>query len=243
MPCRWPTETTRRFSASRPAPTPASTTPHRVGKGTQDISANGVDPGSNNFQMDGVAVNNIANSGSANDGTIYTGIPIPSPDAIAEFKVQTSTYDASYGRNPGANVNVSTKIGHQRFSRSAFEFFRNSQLNASDFFYNLTPGPATPGPQSEPVRRHDRRARSRKTSCSSSSAIGERVAKTAWQPRAQTLARCCPHRLNPYAAIGSRGTCGTPPSIPEPVRFRAECDATAQAFAAALGIPTGTSWD
>ncbi|HEV3483212.1 MAG TPA: carboxypeptidase-like regulatory domain-containing protein, partial [Candidatus Acidoferrales bacterium] len=52
-----------------------------LGKGTQDISANGVDPGSNNFQMDGVAVNNIANSGSSNDGTIYTGIPVPSPDA------------------------------------------------------------------------------------------------------------------------------------------------------------------
>ena len=109
-----------------------------LGKGTQDISANGVDPGSNNFQMDGVAVNNIANSGSSNDGTIYTGIPIPSPDAIAEFKVQTSTYDASYGRNPGANVNVSTKSGTNDFHGSAFEFFRNSVLNADDFFYDKT---------------------------------------------------------------------------------------------------------
>jgi carboxypeptidase family protein len=109
-----------------------------LGKGTQDISANGVDPGSNNFQMDGVAVNNIANSGSSNDGTIYTGIPVPSPDAIQEFKVQTSTYDASYGRNPGANVNVSTKSGTNDFHGSAFEFFRNSVLNADDFFYNKT---------------------------------------------------------------------------------------------------------
>jgi Carboxypeptidase regulatory-like domain len=109
-----------------------------LGKGTQDISANGVDPGSNNFQMDGVAVNNIANSGSSNDGTIYTGIPVPSTDAIAEFKVQTSTYDASYGRNPGANVNVSTKSGTNDFHGSAFEFFRNSVLNADDFFYNKT---------------------------------------------------------------------------------------------------------
>jgi hypothetical protein len=107
-----------------------------LGKGTQDISANGVDPGSNNYQMDGVAVNNIANSGSSNDGTIYTGIPIPSPDAIAEFKIQTSTYDASYGRNPGANVNVVTKGGSNDFHGSAFEFFRNSILNASDYFYN-----------------------------------------------------------------------------------------------------------
>jgi len=108
-----------------------------LGKGTQDISANGVDPGSNNFQMDGVAVNNIANSGSSNDGTIYTGIPIPSPDAIAEFKVQTSTYDASYGRNPGANVNVSTKSGTNEFHGSAFEFFRNTVLNSNDFFLKL----------------------------------------------------------------------------------------------------------
>lgn len=106
----------------------------QIGKGTQDISANGVDPGSNNFQMDGVAVNNIANSGSANDGTIYTGIPIPSTDAIQEFKVQTSTYDASYGRNPGANVVVDTKSGTNDFHGTAFETFRNTVLNANDFF-------------------------------------------------------------------------------------------------------------
>ena len=111
-----------------------------LGKGTQDISANGVDPGSNNYQMDGVAVNNIANSGSSNDGTIYTGIPVPSPDAIAEFKIQTSTYDASYGRNPGANVNVVTKSGTNNFHGSAFEYFRNSVLNADDFFYIKSPG-------------------------------------------------------------------------------------------------------
>ncbi len=110
-----------------------------LGRGTQDISVNGNDPGQNNFQMDGVAVNNIANSGSSNDGTIYTGIPVPSPDAIAEFKVQTSTYDASYGRNPGANVNVVTKSGTNQFHGSAFEFFRNSVLNADSFFYDKTP--------------------------------------------------------------------------------------------------------
>ena len=39
------------------------------------------------------------------------------PDAIQEFKIQTSTYDASYGRNPGANVNVITKSGSNTFSR------------------------------------------------------------------------------------------------------------------------------
>ena len=106
------------------------------GKATQDISTNGGDPGQNNFQMDGVAINNIANAGSSNDGGIYAGIGIPNPDSIQEFKIQTSTYDASYGRNPGANVNVITKSGSNAFHGSAFEFFRNSDLNANDFFYN-----------------------------------------------------------------------------------------------------------
>ncbi len=115
-----------------------------LGKGTQDISVNGNDPGQNNFQMDGVAIDNIANRGSAGDFGIYAGIGIPNPDAIEEFKVQTSTYDASYGRNPGANVNVVTKSGTNSFHGSAFEFTRDSILNASDFFYNQNAGPGTP---------------------------------------------------------------------------------------------------
>jgi hypothetical protein len=107
-----------------------------LGKGTQDMSVNGNSPGSNNFQMDGVAINSIAHPDTANDVNIYAGIGIPSPDAIQEFKVQTSTYDASYGRNPGANVNVLTKSGTNQFHGTAFEFFRNADLDANDFFYN-----------------------------------------------------------------------------------------------------------
>jgi hypothetical protein len=106
------------------------------GKATQDMSVNGNDPAQNNFQMDGVAINNIANSGSSNDSGIYAGIGIPNPDSIAEFKIQTSTYDASYGRNPGANVNVVTKSGTNAWHGTAFEFFRNADMNANDFFYN-----------------------------------------------------------------------------------------------------------
>jgi len=107
------------------------------GKGTQDMSVNGNDPGQNNYQMDGVAVANLVSRGTVADlYGIQTGIGIPNPDAIQEFKVQTSTYDASYGRNPGANVNVVTKSGSNAFHGSAFEFFRNAHLNANDFFYN-----------------------------------------------------------------------------------------------------------
>jgi hypothetical protein len=106
------------------------------GKGTLDISVNGNTPGQNNFQMDGVAVQSMASSGSANDNGIYVGIAIPSPDAIQEFKIQTSTYDATYGRNPGGNVNVVTKSGTNTWHGTGFEFVRNAVFDANDFFYN-----------------------------------------------------------------------------------------------------------
>ena len=106
------------------------------GRGTLNMSVNGANPEKNNFQMDGVAINNAAGNNEAADGGLYTGIAIPNPDAISEFKIQTSTYDASYGRNPGANVNVVTKSGTNNFHGSMFEFFRNEALNANDFFYN-----------------------------------------------------------------------------------------------------------
>ncbi len=106
------------------------------GKGTLDISVNGNTPGQNNFQMDGVGIQSMASSGSANDNGIYVGIAVPSPDSIQEFKIQTSTYDATYGRNPGGNVNVITKSGTNSWHGTAFEFFRNADLDANDFFYN-----------------------------------------------------------------------------------------------------------
>jgi hypothetical protein len=110
------------------------------GRGSQDVSVNGAAPDQNNYQMDGVGVNNLASTGVAADFTIYTGIGIPNPDAIQEFKVQTSLYDASYGRNPGANVNVVTRAGTAVFHGSLFEFFRNTSLNANSFFHNRDGG-------------------------------------------------------------------------------------------------------
>src|SRR5881398_3398447 len=86
--------------------------------------------------MDGVHINNSAGNNFAEDAGLYTGIAIPNPDAIAEFKIQTSSYDAGYGRNPGANVNVVTKSGTNTFHGSAFEFFRNTVLNANNWFRN-----------------------------------------------------------------------------------------------------------
>jgi len=56
----------------------------------------------------------------------------PSPDAIQEFKVQTSAMDASFGRNGGATINLALKSGTNAFHGTLFEFLRNSALDAKN---------------------------------------------------------------------------------------------------------------
>ncbi len=85
----------------------------------------------NNFQMNGVGVNDIQQS-----GYFSAGVAIPNPDTIQEFKVQTGQYDASYGRNAGANVDVVTKGGTNEYHGAAWEYFRNNDMNANTFFLN-----------------------------------------------------------------------------------------------------------
>ena len=105
-----------------------------IGNGTQDVSANGSTANENNYSMDGSSVVNYVSGMAAQEGS-FPGIAIPNPDAIQEFKVQTSQYDASSGRNPGANVDVVTKTGTNQFHGAAWEFNRNNFFNANDFFY------------------------------------------------------------------------------------------------------------
>ena len=108
-----------------------------LGRGSLDVVASGNTQYSNSYQMDGADINNY-HSDAASDyaGGTSTGIPVPSPDAIQEFKVQTSMYDASYGRTSGANVDVVTKSGTNAFHGDLFEFLRNTDLDANDFFLN-----------------------------------------------------------------------------------------------------------
>jgi hypothetical protein len=110
-----------------------------LGKGTQDIAVNGGTIYQNNFLMDGVSINIFSGTGSAVDQSANGGIGVANPDAIQEFKIQTSQYDAGYGRNPGANVNVVTKSGTNSYHGTAFEFFRNTVLDANDFFRKSSP--------------------------------------------------------------------------------------------------------
>jgi hypothetical protein len=106
-----------------------------LGKNSVDVFVNGGRIMDNSYQMDGQDVGNMETQGT---GSILSigGISIPSPDAIQEFKVQTSLYDASYGRGAGANVNVVTKSGSDHIHGDLFEFVRNNKFNANDFFLN-----------------------------------------------------------------------------------------------------------
>ncbi|MBV9400617.1 MAG: TonB-dependent receptor [Bryobacterales bacterium] len=68
------------------------------------------------------------------DPRTNVGMPLPFPDALQEFKVETSTLPANYGSHPGGAVNVITKSGTNAVHGDAFEFLRNYVFNARNFF-------------------------------------------------------------------------------------------------------------
>jgi hypothetical protein len=99
------------------------------------ISANGARTGSNGYYIDGIDSTNTMTSETPNSAN-GPGLPIPSPDAIQEFKIQTGLYDATAGLNGGANVGLVTRSGTEQFHGTLFEFFRNDDLNANLYFFN-----------------------------------------------------------------------------------------------------------
>jgi outer membrane receptor protein involved in Fe transport len=109
-----------------------------IGRGDSSLSSStggysiaGGSTNDNNFQMNGTEVNDLAG-----ESLISGGVPVPNPDSIQEFKVQVGQYDASYGRNAGANVDVVTKSGTNEYHGDVWEYFRNTALNANDYFLN-----------------------------------------------------------------------------------------------------------
>ncbi len=110
------------------------TTSQAAARGGYSVS--GAATTDNNTQMNGIGVNDLMGS-----GYMSGGVPVPNPDAIQEFKVQTAMYDAAYGRNAGGNVDVITKSGTNALHGDAWEFLRNSALNANDFFLNASGQP------------------------------------------------------------------------------------------------------
>jgi outer membrane receptor protein involved in Fe transport len=96
------------------------------------VTVNGGRGRSNNYSVNG---------GDGND--LFANLPAvePSPDSIEEFRVITNSFDAEYGRNSGAVVNVVTKSGTNELHGSFYEFFRNDVLNAHPFTFVPTPKP------------------------------------------------------------------------------------------------------
>jgi Carboxypeptidase regulatory-like domain len=90
----------------------------------------------------GRANNYTVNGGDGND--LFANLPAvePSPDSIEEFRVISNSFDAEYGRNSGAVVNVVTKSGTNDLHGSFYEFFRNDVLNAHPFTFVQSPKPA-----------------------------------------------------------------------------------------------------
>lgn len=93
--------------------------------GEQDASVGGAGSRSVNYQMDG---------GDHNDSYVNTNLPFPNPDAIQEFNVQTDNMSAQYGLGAGAVVNIVTESGTNSIHGKAFEFVRNGDMNAKNYF-------------------------------------------------------------------------------------------------------------
>jgi hypothetical protein len=101
----------------------------QLGRGQVYIHVNGGREDNNNYLIEGISVADY----SFGELT-YT--PLPNPDSIQEFKVSTSLYDATQGRNGGGNINATLKTGTANFHGDLWEYFRNTKLDANDFFLN-----------------------------------------------------------------------------------------------------------
>lgn len=104
-------------------------TPGGFGNATGGFNVNGMRNQSNNFLIDG----------AANNDTFNTGFVMrPPPDAIQEFKIQTHSFSAEYGRNAGSVVNVATRAGSNTVSGAAWEFNRDDRFQARNYFVPST---------------------------------------------------------------------------------------------------------
>ena len=100
------------------------------------ITISGARPQQNNYRLDGVSINDYTNGGPGSILGQNLGV-----DAIQEFSVLTSNYSAEYGKTSGGVINAITRSGTNSFHGSAYEFLRNSGLDANDFFANAAGQP------------------------------------------------------------------------------------------------------
>jgi hypothetical protein len=102
------------------------------------FSVNGQRDRNNNFMLDGADNNDTAVPGT------QQGISAANPDSTQEFRVITNNFDAEFGRNTGAVIDVLTRGGSNQYHGDAYEFGRYSALGARDFFNKKENGPQDP---------------------------------------------------------------------------------------------------
>jgi outer membrane receptor protein involved in Fe transport len=105
------------------------------GYGAQ-LSISGARPQQNNYRLDGISINDYSNGGPGSVLGQNLGV-----EAIQEFSVLTSNYSAEYGKTSGGVVNAISRSGTNKFHGSAYEFLRNSALDAPGYFDNGTVPP------------------------------------------------------------------------------------------------------
>ncbi len=110
------------------------------------FSVNGQRSNANAYTVDGVSANFGTTSSSLNSAQTSGNLPglttqgttqsLVSLDAMEEFKIQTSTYSAEYGRQPGGQISIITRSGTNNFHGTIFDFLRNDVFDANDWFAN-----------------------------------------------------------------------------------------------------------
>ncbi len=98
-----------------------------LGRNSQGVSVNGARRTQNNFEINGIDANSLTHN---NVGAMA----VPAPETIQEFKVQTSLYDATFGRGAGGSVQAVTRSGTNDFHGAVYEYFRDDTLNANNPF-------------------------------------------------------------------------------------------------------------
>src|SRR5438874_2448970 len=100
-----------------------------VGGRTPKISINGARPEQSSFLLDGTDINNVYNKTPGSSAGVLLGV-----EAVLEFQVLTNAYSAEFGRSAGGVINAVTRSGANAVRGSAFEFYRNSALDAKNYF-------------------------------------------------------------------------------------------------------------
>jgi carboxypeptidase family protein len=127
---------------------PGSTVVPSSGVGMSgEVTVNGQRPEANYYMIDGVSANTGGSTVSTGNGGGFSGNTpgetalgttqgMVSLDALQEFRASTSTYSAEYGRTPGGQFSFNTRSGTNDWHGSAYDYFRNDALDASNWFNN-----------------------------------------------------------------------------------------------------------